>query len=61
MGKVTRGQGENTGGPEAQRLGGPERGIAKVQIGAVLLCKGAKVRETELKGGSIGKPDDWLA
>jgi len=51
-------------GPEAQRLGGPERGRlvdrliswpegrrevnerAKVQIGAELLCKGAKVKST---------------
>ena len=37
--------------------GGRDR--AKVQTGALLLCKGAKVK-AELKGGSIGRPDDWL-
>ena len=51
-----------------RRARGQERVSAKVQIGAELLCKGAKVEtalkgrpetgEAALKGGSIGRPDD---
>ena len=44
VGKVTRGQGAYIRGSEAQRLGGTERYSAKVQTGAELLCKGAKVK-----------------
>ena len=33
---------------------------AKVQIGAKLLCKGAKVRDSTQRGDSIGEPDNWL-
>ena len=48
MGKLTRGQGRRVRGHEGRRAGGHEgkRGSAKVQIGAVLLCKGAKVRDS---------------
>ena len=42
-------------GPEAQRLGGPERYCAKVQIGAELLCKSAKVNDTSFRVAGGGR------
>ena len=43
VGTVTWGHGAHIRGLEAQRIGGYEARSAKVQIGAELLCKGAKV------------------
>jgi hypothetical protein len=59
VGKVTWGHGENMRCPEAQRPSGTERRkhSAKVQIGAVLLCKSAKVAYESIEYGvlSIGR------
>ena len=43
--------GDVTGGPEGLRTRGPERGSAKVQIGAELLCKSAKVGGRDTSSG----------
>ena len=55
-GKLTWGQGANTRGSEAQRLGGPGREVQMCKCGFAA-CKGAKVEYESIEYGvlSIGR------
>ena len=51
-----------TGGPEheVQRCKSERSSCAKVQKWDTALKERSETGEVELKGGSIGEPDDWL-